>query len=215
MKQGLTWIVSILDESGSMSSIKNDTIGSYNTFIEEQKKVEGEAYVTLVKFNSNIEKVYESNIQSVSELKSNDYVPAHMTRLYDAIGQTSKEIKEKIKSLPDEEKPEKVLFVITTDGEENSSREYNREKIFKMIEKREKKNWKFIYLGANQDAMKEGGKIGINKFNTVTWSADSKGINSAYMATSNYASKFRNAKTTVELNSLDLNQEYKEVDSKS
>jgi hypothetical protein len=215
MKTNLTWIVPVLDESGSMQSIKKDTIGSYNQFIDEQKKVEGEAYVAFYKFNSTIQKVFESNIQSVELLNEKTYVPAHMTRLYDAVGQAIKETKDKIKALPEDERPEKVLFVIITDGEENSSREYNREKVFEMISKREKKGWAFLYLGANQDAMKEGGKIGVNKFNTVTWTADSIGVNNAFMATSNYATKYRKAKSSAELSSLDLNQEYKDVENKS
>lgn len=214
MKTNLTWIVMILDESGSMSSIKSDVIGSFNTFIEEQKKVEGDAYVTLVKFNSKIEKVFESNIQNVNNLTENTYVPKNMTKLLDAIGFSIKETKDKIKLLSEDQKPEKVLFVITTDGEENSSTNFTKEQIFEKIKKFEKKGYVFIYLGANQDAFKEGSKIGLSKFNTVTWASDAQGINSAFMATSNYATKYRNAKSTSDVASIDLNKEYKDVDKR-
>ena len=99
-----------------------------------------------------------------------------------------------------------------TDGKENRSTEFTKAQVFEKIAKREKKGWNFIYLGANQDAMEEGSKIGIKLNNTTTWSADSKGVKLAFVSTSNYATKFRNAKSTGEINSLDLNQEYKDAE---
>jgi len=214
MKQNLTWIVPIVDESGSMGGIKSDTIGAFNNFINEQRKVEGEAHVTLVKFNTKIEKVYESSIQHAGLLDEINYRPNNWTRLYDAIALTIKDIKSQIKGLPKEERPEKVLFVIITDGKENRSTEFNKSQVFEMIKKREDKGWNFLYLGANQDAMEEGGKIGIDKFNTVTWTADARGVNTAYMAANTYATKFRNAKSSAEIASLDLNQEYQDADKR-
>jgi uncharacterized protein YegL len=212
MKENLTWIVFVLDESGSMADIKSDTIGAFNNFIKEQRKVEGLADCTLVKFNTKIEKVYENqSIQEAPLLDDNSYKPTTWTRLYDAIGQTIKQVKDNIKETHEDEKPSKVLFVILTDGKENRSTEFNKKDVLEKIKKREAKGWNFIYLGANQDAMEEGGKIGIGKMNTVTWSADSKGINTAFMSASNYAAKYRSAKSPEEIASLDLNQEYKDV----
>lgn len=216
MKENLTQIVLVVDESGSMSDIKQDVISSFNDFIKEQKTVEGEARCFLVKFNTKIEKVYENlSIHDVPLLNNDSYRPSTYTRLYDAMGHTIDEIKAKIKAMPEEERPEKVLFVILTDGKENRSTDFNRTAVFEKITKREKKGWTFIYLGANQDAMEEGGKIGINKFNTVTWTADSKGINTAFMAASSYATKYRMAKSDADYRSLDLNQEYKDAEKKS
>lgn len=213
MKENLTWIIYVLDESGSMSDIKSDTIGAFNEFIKDQRLVEGLAQSTLVKFNTKIEKVYENvSIQETPFLDATNYKPSTYTRLYDAIGQTIKQVKEKIKSMNEDEKPEKVLFVILTDGKENRSTEFTKAQVLEKISKREKKGWNFIYLGANQDAMEEGSKIGIRSSNTSTWTADSRGVNIAFKASSNYATKFRNAKSTVELNSLDLNQEYKDAE---
>lgn len=213
MKNGLTWIVPIVDESGSMGNIKSDTIGAYNLFINEQKRVEGEAMVNLVKFNTKIEKVYESSIQNAQILDETTYHPKDWTRLYDAIGHTIKDIKDRIKSLKDDDKPEKVLVVIITDGKENRSRDFNREQIFEKIKKREAKGWNFLYLGANQNAFEEGNKIGINKFNTVTWSADSAGVNTAFASVNTYAKKYR---TTSAIDfSADLNQIYKEEEQKN
>lgn len=215
MKKDLTWIVCVLDESGSMSSIKNDTIGAFNTFIEEQKKVEGLASCTLVKFNSHISKIYENiSIENTPMLDDKTYVPNYMTRLYDAVGQTIKETKKAIKELEDDEKPEKVLFVILTDGEENKSQFFDQKTVFEKIEKREKKGWKFIYLGANQDAMKEGGKIGVSYANSATWVADSDGVRNAFVAASSYATKYRSAVSKDDYDSLNLNQELKDAGNK-
>lgn len=212
MKENLTWIINILDESGSMSPIKEDTIGSFNEFIKEQKKIDGEAYCTLVKFNSSINKVYENkSLQEISYVDNDSYKPSGFTRLYDAIGHTINQIKTKIKNLKEEEKPEKVLFVILTDGKENRSIDFSKDKIFEKISKREKKGWNFIYLGANQDAMLEGGNIGIVKNKTVTWEANSVGINTAFKAVSNYATKYRNFKNLGDLKDLDLNKEYEDI----
>lgn len=216
MKENLTWIINILDESGSMGDIKSDTIGSYNQFFREQKLVEGDAKCFLIKFNTKIEKVYEGlSVQDVPLLTNDNYRPTTYTRLYDAIGHTIDQLKSKLKETAEEEKPEKVLFVILTDGKENRSTDFDRTRIFEKISKREKKGWNFIYLGANQDAMAEGGKIGINKFNTVTWSADAPGVNTAFMSASNYATKYRMAKSADDFASLDLNKEYKDLENKS
>ncbi len=212
MNKDLTWIVCVLDESQSMDSIKKSTIDSYNEFIDEQKKVPGMAECSLIKFNSRINKVYENvNIQNVSFISNDDYKPSTMTRLYDAVGFSIKETTSKIKKLEEDNKPSKVLFVIITDGQENMSRDFDKEEIFAKITKKEKKGWAFLFLGANQDAMKEGGKIGIKHTNTVKWEANDIGINTAFMSTSNYVSKYRNAKTTEELSDLDLTHEYENI----
>ena len=214
MNENLTWIADVLDESGSMNEIKTDTIGARNEFIREQRLVPGEASCTLIKFNTKIEKVYENlSIFQVPDLNENSFRPNNWTRLYDAIGYGITELKAKIKASPEDQKPGKVLFIITTDGKENRSTDYTRTQIFEMISKREKKGWKFIYLGANQNAMEEGGKIGVNKMNTVTWSADSKGINTAFKSAGVYASMYRSAPLGSNF-SADLSEIYKEEERK-
>jgi len=215
MKTNLTWIVMVLDKSGSMSSIKSDVIGSFNTFINEQKKVEGEASASLLLFDSKMNQVYENvNIKEIQKLNESTYVPSNCTALYDAIGTSLKSTKEKIKILSDEQKPESVIFVIITDGMENSSHIYNKEYVFNKIKKREEKDsWKFIYMGANQSAYAEGGKIGIKKFNTVTYTPDSNGIKVAFASANTYTTNYRNSKDKANFNQ-DLNQIYKEEESK-
>jgi hypothetical protein len=216
MKENLTQIVLVVGESGSMSDIKQDVIGSFNDFIKEQRKVEGQAYCFLTKFNTKIEKVYENqSIQDVPMLNEQTYRPQDWTRLYDAVGHTIDNVKDRIKVLPENEKPAKVIFVILTDGKENRSRDFNKTQVFEKIAKREKKGWVFIYLGANQNAMEEGGKIGIDKGRTTTWTADADGIRYAFAAASTYTEKYRNAKSVAEVESLDLNQEYKDAENKS
>jgi hypothetical protein len=154
MKENLTWIVTVLDESGSMGTIKSDTIGALNGFIKEQRKVEGLANCFLTKFNMKIDKVYENMpIQDVPMINESNYVPNNWTRLYDAIGYTINQVKSLIKEMHDDEKPSKVLFVILTDGKENRSTDFNKNQILEKIAKREKKGWAFVYLGANQDSI--------------------------------------------------------------
>jgi Mg-chelatase subunit ChlD len=192
-KKETTEIVFILDESSSMMSIKNDTIKNFNNFLEEQKTVEGKAIVTLITFSSpNRERIVidSDDIKSVESLTETSYTPNGTTALYDTIGRSIIALKDKIKSGKDK-KPDKILFVIITDGQENSSVEYTDEKVFKMIKKQQKRGWKFIYLGANQDSFVSSSKIGIDKNMTLNYSATSDGVYHLYDNISNYVKKVR------------------------
>jgi len=207
MKKGLTEIVTIIDKSGSMSSLQGKTIDGYNEFLNEQKEIDSDANFSLVLFSSpgREEIIFDSiDIQKISELTTENYKPGGVTALYDCIGKTIKALKKRIKSLDKSERPEKVLFVIITDGEENSSRTFGKDEVFKMISKKEEKNnWSFIYLGSNQDAFGEGSKMGVKKGKTLDYAATSDGMNFAYTNISNYTSSFRksrSAKATKSLN---------------
>ena len=173
MKKGLTEIVTIIDKSGSMSRLQSKTIEGYNEFLNEQKEIEGDANFSLVLFSSpgKEEIVFDSvDVQEISELTTENYKPGGVTALYDCIGKTIKALKKRIKNLDKGEIPEKVLFVIITDGEENSSRTFGKDEVFKMITKRENKNdWSFIYLGANQDAWATGQAIGLHRGNVMNY----------------------------------------------
>lgn len=174
-----TEIVFILDRSGSMNSIKNDAIGGFNAFLEEQQKAEGEANLTLVLFDTIADTVVNSkDIREVEPLSSKTYKPSGGTALLDAIGQSIEMITNK------EETPEQVIFAILTDGEENSSREFSRKEIFRLISTLRKfSSFEFLFLGANQDAIGEATSIGISAINSATISnlnADS--IKGGYMA---------------------------------
>ena len=173
MKKNELDIVFILDKSGSMSGSEKDTIGGYNSFLAKKKKNNTNSLVTTVLFDNNYEKLYDRvNISNVKKLTEKEYYVGGCTALYDAIGKTITEL--------DRNHPEKVLFVITTDGMENASREYNKNNIKKLIESH--KNYEFIFLGAGIDSYSEGESIGIRKENISNYSKSKKGISSMFNA---------------------------------
>lgn len=194
MKQGLTEIITIIDKSGSMESIKSDAIGGFNNLIESQKETEGQTNFTLALFDDEYNLVYNGvPIKKVKKLTNTSYNPNGSTALYDAIGKTLNEVGVRLHNTKEEERPEKIIVAILTDGEENSSKEFTREKIFEMIQhQKEVYSWEFIFLAANQDAMTAASSISISATNTLNFSSTSKGINVAYTsmdcAISNYKS---------------------------
>lgn len=160
-----TELVVILDRSGSMQRLAEDTIGGFNSLIENQRKLEGKCTVTTVLFDNKVEILYQGkNIKEVPTLTSKEYFARGSTALLDAIGITINETNSKISSMKEEEKPNKVLVAITTDGLENSSNEYSYSSIKSLIEEKKKKlGWDFIFLGANIDAIGEANKFGIER----------------------------------------------------
>ena len=155
-----TEIICILDRSGSMGSIATETIGGFNNFIDEQKKVEGKARVTLVQFDNVYEVVYEGiKLKNVPVLDSDTFKPRGMTALFDAIGKT---LTNQQKRIDDEKWADKVIVLILTDGEENASQEYNEQSVKVLTKEAQDKEWSFIYLGANQDSFSAATKFGIN-----------------------------------------------------
>lgn len=205
MKKGLTELVFILDRSGSMSGLENDTIGGFNSMIKKQREEEGEARVTTVLFDNNYKVLHDDvNINDLSDMTSADYYVGGSTALLDAIGTTIKSVNKKQKSLPDGEQAEKVIFVITTDGMENASSHYDRNKIKKMIEKKqEKKNWQFMFLGANMDAVSEAGRIGIRANRAVTYANDSYGVRENYAAVGGTLAAMRCCPSAEAMNAVD------------
>lgn len=176
-----THIMCILDRSGSMSHLATDVIGSFNTFLNEQKSLDGEAFMTLVLFDNEYEVVYDKiNLKDVKEIDSKIYFTRGMTALYDAVGKT-------IASNTDE----KAIVLIQTDGAENSSKEYTKDSVKKLVEEKEKAGWKFIFVGANIDAASESAAIGIAKNCSVQFEANSAGLRSAYCSMSFATSDYR------------------------
>ena len=173
MKRKELDIVFILDKSGSMSGSEKDTIGGYNSFLAKERKSNPNSLVTTVLFDNTYEKLYDrTKISNVKKLTEKEYYVGGCTALYDAIGKTITEL--------DRKHPEKVLFVITTDGMENASREYNKNNIKKLIESH--KNYEFIFLGAGIDSYSEGASIGIRKENISNYSKSKKGISNMFNA---------------------------------
>jgi len=189
-KDLVTEIVCIIDKSGSMHSIKSDAIGGFNTFIEEQKKLEGKANVSLVLFNTEYSPAYYNKpLNEVEALNESTFQPVGGTALLDAIGRTLNELMTKEGT---EIAPDKYLVVILTDGEENSSREYTNEAIKKIIEDlRAKGNWEFVYLGANQDAFSVAGGMGISVSNSMNFTADSEDTKILYRKMSKMSASYR------------------------
>jgi hypothetical protein len=161
MKKNLCEIVVILDESGSMESCKTDTKSGVNLFLNNQKRINGEANVTLVKFSDYYKIINDSvPLDQIVYLDENNYTPASTTALLDAVGKTMYSIGRRLADTPEADRPEKVIFAIITDGYENASREFSRKQIFDMVShQKEKYSWEFIFLGANIDAW--GMEIGI------------------------------------------------------
>lgn len=193
MKKGLTEIVFILDKSGSMSGLEADTIGGYNSFLEKQKKVEGEAYVSTVLFSDRNEVIHDRvPIEKIEPMNEEQYSVGGCTALLDAIGGAVHHIGNIHKYARDEDRPEHTIFVITTDGEENSSSEYSYEKIKKMITRQQEKyGWEFIFLGANMDAIGEAGKLGIRADRAVRYECDGEGTALNYLVLSETVGKMR------------------------
>ena len=177
MKNNLTELVFILDRSGSMSGLEKDTIGGFNSMLEKQKEEEGEAVVTTVLFDNKYELLHDRiNIKGISPITEKEYYVRGTTALLDAVGKTISKIENAHKHTLESQKPSKVLFVITTDGMENSSTRYNYVKIKKMIEDKKKEfGWEFIFLGANIDAVRAAESIGISKDRATNYNCDSEG----------------------------------------
>lgn len=186
MNNNLTELVFILDKSGSMNPLTNDTIGGFNTMIEQQKNECGEAYVTTILFDNHYTVLHDHiNVKNVPEMTSADYIPFGCTALLDAVGNAINTVGQRLSETPEHERPGKVIFVITTDGKENASCEFTKTKIKEMIELQQNVySWTFMFLGANIDAASEAAALGINSQFSKTYTASSAGTDSLYSAVS-------------------------------
>ena len=193
MKNNATELVFILDRSGSMTGLEKDTIGGFNAMLKKQKEVEGECRITTVLFDNQLNILHDRlDIQAIGSLTEKDYQVGGSTALLDAIGSTINKIGNVQKHSSHEHRASKVLFVIITDGEENSSREFSSERVKKMTEHQMKKyNWEFIFLGANIDAVETSKMYGIRPDRTQNYHADAKGVNLNFDVMSKTVANFR------------------------
>lgn len=189
--KNLTEIIFIIDKSGSMQPLTDDTIGGFNGFVESQRELEGEAYLTTVLFSTDHKKLHDHiDIREVPAMDKKQYVPGGMTAMLDTLGETINEVQTRIDNTPVDERPNNILFVITTDGLENSSHTYNKSTVQKMIEHQTKgHDWQFIFLGANMDAVSEASQLGIDL--AATYTADSIGTKAVYDSINCAASSYR------------------------
>lgn len=176
-----TEIIFIIDESGSMAHLAGDTIGGFNGFLAGQKALEGKATLTTVLFNSRYRTIHDGvDINEVKPMTATDYMPGGMTAMLDAVGDTINSVQDRHDNLG-VEKPEKVLFVITTDGEENSSKKYTKSQIEKMIKHQTNGHgWEFMFLGANMDAVKVAENMGISRSHSHTYEYTAQGTSTSY-----------------------------------
>ncbi|HWP21614.1 MAG TPA: vWA domain-containing protein [Candidatus Cryosericum sp.] len=189
MKKGLTELVFVLDRSGSMSGLESDTIGGFNAMLEKQKALSGDCVVTSVLFDDRYELLHDRiRLAGVAPLTSEAYYVRGNTALLDAIGRTIDKIGGVQQHTAPDEQAEKVLFVIITDGMENSSREYRYERVREMIERqKERYGWEFLFLGANIDAISVASRFGIAPDRAVTYCPDGEGTRLNYEAVSSAA----------------------------
>lgn len=193
MKQNLTELVFILDRSGSMRGLEQDTIGGFNAMLEKQKRQPGRALVSTVLFDNEIQVLHDRRkLRSVKPITEKEYYVRGCTALLDAIGGAIHHIGNIHKYGRREDVPERTLFVITTDGMENASRRYSAPQVKKMIQRQQEKyGWEFLFLGANIDAVETAGHLGIAPDRAVNYHCDSRGTRLNYEAVSQAVSAVR------------------------
>lgn len=186
MKTDYTHISIVLDRSGSMAELASDTIGGFNRFLEDQQKAPGEATLTLVQFDHEYEVLYSCiPIKVIPPLNPDTFIPRGSTALFDAIGRGILETGEHLSALSEEQRPARVIFVIYTDGLENASKLYTSPRIREMIAHQEKVyKWDFLFMGSNQDAIKNGAEIQIPMRGSLNVNATGQGTRSAFAALS-------------------------------
>lgn len=214
MNAELTELVFILDRSGSMNGLESDTIGGFNGMLTKQKAEGEKVNVTTVLFDDEVEVIHDRfPIDIIEPLTDKEYYVRGCTALLDAVGESIKKIENVQKHLPEAHKAGKVIFVITTDGLENSSVEYNHNDIKRMIEAKKESGWEFLFLGANIDAGKEAEKIGIARERSVTYENDHKGVAINYETVGRAVrkvTKSRDCKVEFDENWADEIVEYRE-----
>ncbi|WP_442598714.1 vWA domain-containing protein [Neobacillus sp. D3-1R] len=181
MTNKLTEIIFLLDRSGSMAGLEGDTIGGFNAFIKRQSEVEGETLVTAVLFDNEYEVLWNGIDAKEVKLTENEYFVGGCTALLDAVGKTILDVGYRLSCTKEENRPGKVIFVITTDGMENASREFTYKKVKELIlHQQEKYHWEFIFMGANIDVAKEAENMGISTDHAYHFEASEKGVEKMY-----------------------------------
>ena len=182
MGKGYTEIVYILDRSGSMEGLEDDTIGGFNSMMEKQKKTAEQALISTILFDNECEVLHDRvPIDKVGKMTDNEYFVRGSTALLDAVGGAIKHIGNVHKYAREEDRPEKTIFVITTDGMENASRNYSYREVQRLVKQQQKKyGWEFIFVGANIDAYAEAQKFGIRRDRAVNYVCDERGTANVY-----------------------------------
>ena len=193
MKNGYSDITVVLDRSGSMACLVDEVIGAFNTFVDEQQQVAGQASFSLVQFDDRYEVYLDAvDLAKVGRLDRTTYVPRGMTALYDAVGRAIVATGTRLAALDEAERPDKVVFLIQTDGEENASHEYDAATLQDMIRhQQDKYAWEFVFLGANIDAGSVAEEIGIARDKALQYANNADGTRAAFAAVSDNLAGFR------------------------
>jgi len=187
-----THIICVLDRSGSMSNIMEDSIGGFNTFLQQQRELPDDATITVALFDDKYELLYDNvDIKEVKDITKKQWFARGTTALYDAVGKTINTDKANIGDMKKSDRPNKVLVCVVTDGWENASEEYTQDQIKTLIKDCEKNDWNFIYLAANQDAFAAGQSFGISGANTFTYTATMDGVGKMSAKLSDVTSSYR------------------------
>ena len=216
MKKNLTELVFILDRSGSMAGLEADTIGGFNSMIEKQRKEDGEALVSAVLFSDESRVIYDrADVQQVEPLTDRQYFVGGCTALIDAIGGAIHHIGNVHKYAREEDRPERTIFIITTDGMENASRRYSSDEVKKMVERQKSKyGWEFLFLGANIDAVETAGRFGICSDRAVRFHNDAAGIALNYDAVSRTVGRMRRREIVCDEWKAEIEEDYASRDAK-
>ena len=195
MIMNLTEIIFLLDRSGSMAGLENDTIDGFNAFVEKQRQMDGKTVVTTVLFDDKYEILWSGVNAAKIRLTNKEYFVRGSTALLDAVGKTILDVGWRLSGMREEDRPGKVIFVITTDGLENSSKEFTYSNVRMLIRhQQEKYNWEFIFLGANIDAVKEAKSMGMCEDNAYNFEASRDGVGIMYCLAGEAAAKSRYGK---------------------
>lgn len=210
MKKDLTELVFILDRSGSMSGLEADTIGGFNGMLEKQKGEAGQAIVSTVLFSNDSQVLHDRvALEEVAPMTGKDYYVSGCTALLDAVGGAIHHIGNVHKYAREEDRPEKTVFVITTDGMENASRRYSYAKVKQMIQRqKEKYGWEFLFLAANIDAAREAARFGIDESRAANYHADGKGTAVIYQAVSEAVCSIRSSRPMSKAWKQQIDEDY-------
>ena len=200
MKKNLTELVMILDRSGSMGGLESDTIGGYNSMLKKQREEDGEVLVSTVLFDDRSEVLYDRvPLEKMPQMTEKEYYVRGCTALLDAVGGAIRHIASVHKYAREEDRPEKTIFVITTDGLENASRAYSYGRVKKMVEQqKEKYGWEFLFLGANIDAIETAGRFGISADRAANYNSDREGTALNYEVLAETVCKMRVAAAPID-----------------
>lgn len=192
MTTNITELVFILDRSGSMGGLEKDTIGGFNAMLDKQKQEKGQARVTTALFDNSYELLHDRlDLQAVNPISDQDYFVRGSTALLDAIARSVLKVDSVMKATAEPYRPDKVLFVIITDGMENASHRFTAQQVQALVNARREMGWEFIFLGANMDAIAVAQDYGINPNMAQTYRNDAKGVNMNFQAVHEAARSFR------------------------